>query len=148
MRALAAIVLALALPGGGLSAQQPPSMTDSIGIELVLIQPGTMQVGVFHPPYPKPVDPGAPVARGRGFQLSRRRIRTRRADGERVFHRRVLRHNPARLLHRLIRGDAGPNGSRWMGTNPSTFTWQEGPPRMRTGVLFENLTGECLPKSS
>ena len=33
---------------------QEPAHTNSIGMEFVLIQPGTMTVGRFQPPYPKP----------------------------------------------------------------------------------------------
>src|SRR3954447_22529402 len=35
-------------------AAQEPVVTNSIGMELLLIQPGTMTVGRFQPPYPKP----------------------------------------------------------------------------------------------
>jgi formylglycine-generating enzyme required for sulfatase activity len=120
MRALAAIVLALALPGDGLSAQQPPSMTDSIGIELVLIQPGTMQVGVFHPPYPKPVDPGAPVARGRGVQLSA-------AEYARVEQMAKASYSDGfsvTIPRAYYIGKYEVTQAQWkqvMGTNPSTF---------------------------
>ncbi len=41
---------------------QQPALTNSIGMELVLIQPGTMQVGVFQPTCP---DPNAPRGGGR-----------------------------------------------------------------------------------
>lgn len=53
---LGSVAVAAALP-----AQAPPTATNSIAMEFVLIQPGTMQVGVFHPPYPKPVDPSTPA---------------------------------------------------------------------------------------
>lgn len=39
---------------------QTPTYTNSIGMEFVLIRPGTMVVGRFQPPYPKP--PSADVA--------------------------------------------------------------------------------------
>ena len=45
---------------------QPAATTNSIGMELVLIRPGSMVVGVFQPPYLKPVDPNAPPVPGRG----------------------------------------------------------------------------------
>jgi formylglycine-generating enzyme required for sulfatase activity len=48
-----------------MSAQQP-THTNAIGMEFVLIQPGVMQVGVFHPPYAKPPDPTAPPPAARG----------------------------------------------------------------------------------
>jgi len=64
MRATAISGFALVVLVAGLSAQQPTS-TNSVGMEFVLIQPGSMTVAVFHPPYPKPVDPNAPPAAGR-----------------------------------------------------------------------------------
>ena len=64
MRATAICAIGIVTLVAGLSAQQPTS-TNSIGMEFVLIQPGTMTVGVFHPPYAKPVDPNAPPAAGR-----------------------------------------------------------------------------------
>ncbi|HWB30975.1 MAG TPA: hypothetical protein VG736_10765, partial [Vicinamibacterales bacterium] len=45
-------------------AQLQETMTSPSGIELVLIHPGRMTVGVFHPPYPTPPAPGTASARG------------------------------------------------------------------------------------
>ncbi len=56
---------ALLAAGAAILAQEPNS-TNSVGMELVLIQPGSMLVGKFDPPYPKPVDPNAPAAPARG----------------------------------------------------------------------------------
>ena len=42
-------------------AAQSPVGVGVAGIELVRIQPGTMRVGVFQPPYPRPPAPGAPA---------------------------------------------------------------------------------------
>jgi formylglycine-generating enzyme len=39
---------------------QEPAMTNSLGMEFVLVRPGKMVVGVFQPPYAKPPDPSAP----------------------------------------------------------------------------------------
>ncbi len=64
---LAAALAVCAAFGASLNAQEP-ARTNTVGMELVLIQPGTMIVGVFEPPYPKPPDPNAPAqpAAGRG----------------------------------------------------------------------------------
>jgi formylglycine-generating enzyme required for sulfatase activity len=65
-RFLVAIFAAAFLPLGA----QGPTYTNSIGMEFVLIQPGTMQVGVYQPFCPDPANPPAgyagPGARGRG----------------------------------------------------------------------------------
>src|SRR5687768_18333485 len=37
----------------------PPTITNSIGMELVLIHPGTLLVGRFEPACPSPSDPGS-----------------------------------------------------------------------------------------
>ena len=39
---------------------QPPVYTNSVGMEFVLVQPGTFTVGRFRPAYAKPPDPNAP----------------------------------------------------------------------------------------
>jgi len=65
MRAISVSCMALLAAAAGLAAQQP-TYTNSIGMEFVLIKPGRMTVGVFHPTYMKPVDPNAPAAAGRG----------------------------------------------------------------------------------
>lgn len=72
MRRAAIVLLSLSTGVAGLFAQS--STTNSIGMEFVLIQPGSMVVGRFEPPYPTPPDPNAPppapppanVAAGRG----------------------------------------------------------------------------------
>ena len=53
MRASALAVL-MALAVCGWAAAQEPTRTNSIGMELVLIKPGQMQVGVFQPVCPQP----------------------------------------------------------------------------------------------
>ena len=69
MRSLA---LALVTVAGVALAAQPPSYTNSLGMEFVLVQPGTFTVGRFQPAYAKPPDPNAPPdaapagRRGRG----------------------------------------------------------------------------------
>ncbi len=65
---LLASIAAIAAGALSLLAQQP-AQTNSIGMELVLIQPGTFTVGRFQPVYAKPPDPNAPApepGRGRG----------------------------------------------------------------------------------
>ena len=58
-------IVALVAGGTALAAQEPV-VTSTIGMEFVLIKPGSMVVGKFQPPYPKPVDPNAPPAAARG----------------------------------------------------------------------------------
>jgi formylglycine-generating enzyme required for sulfatase activity len=69
MRRAAIVLLLLSAGSAGLLAQSP-AMINAIGMELVLIQPGSMIVGRFEPPYPTPPDPTAPpaanAAAGRG----------------------------------------------------------------------------------
>jgi sulfatase modifying factor 1 len=63
----ASVFVLLALLTTQLVAAPQESTTNSVGMEFVLIQPGTMRVGVFQPPYPTPPDPNAPPApTGRG----------------------------------------------------------------------------------
>jgi formylglycine-generating enzyme len=45
---------------GMLFLAQQPAYTNSVGMEFVLIQPGTFTVGRFRPAYAKPPDPDAP----------------------------------------------------------------------------------------
>ncbi len=53
MRATTLMGVLLLAMGTALAAQQP-TYTNSIGMEFVLIKPGRMTVGVFHPTYAKP----------------------------------------------------------------------------------------------
>jgi formylglycine-generating enzyme required for sulfatase activity len=59
MRRTAIGLLSLAAGTVGLFAQSS-ALTNSVGMEFVLIQPGSMVVGRFEPPYPTPPDPNAP----------------------------------------------------------------------------------------
>jgi len=52
--------LLMGLTAGPLVAQDR-SYKNSVGMEFVLIQPGTFTLGRFQPPYAKPPDPNAPV---------------------------------------------------------------------------------------
>jgi formylglycine-generating enzyme len=58
-----AAVLAWVLSGLVLHGQTP-AMTNSVGMEFVLVRPGTMVVGRFEPPYPRPPDPSPQAAAG------------------------------------------------------------------------------------
>ena len=58
---LAASICAIA-PAAAQVAAPPQSITNSVGMTFVLIQPGTMQVGVFTPACPTPPAPGAAPA--------------------------------------------------------------------------------------
>ena len=53
------VVLLAACAGLAAAPSQEPGVTNSVGMELVLIKPGTMTVGRFQPPYPKPPAPGS-----------------------------------------------------------------------------------------
>ena len=66
MRRQTAVMAASVVAGAiGLFAQEP-TYTNSIGMEFVLIKPGTMVVGKFQPPYAKPGDPPPTPGGGRG----------------------------------------------------------------------------------
>jgi sulfatase modifying factor 1 len=66
MRRQTAIMAASVLAGViGLAAQEP-TYTNSVGMEFVLIKPGSMVVGKFQPPYAKPGDPPPAPGGGRG----------------------------------------------------------------------------------
>ena len=54
-----AVTLVTVLAAAGALPAQEPAVTNSVGMELVLIQPGSMVVGRFQPPYPVPPDPNA-----------------------------------------------------------------------------------------
>ena len=64
MRATHAIALALAIAAPpALAAQLAPAISNPIGMQLVLVQPGTLRVGVFQPACPTPpAPPAAPPA--------------------------------------------------------------------------------------
>ena len=115
-----------ALFGGGaavmsLASQAPATVTNSIGMEFVLIRPGTMQVGVFRPPYPKPADANAPsAARGARPALTAdeytRIERLAKADYSDGF--------PVTISRAFYVGRYEVTQAQWtrvMGTNPSIF---------------------------
>ncbi len=64
MRALTALTVAGFLAGSVLGAQDT-STANSIGMTFVRVQPGSMVVAKFEPPYPVAPDPNAPAS-GRG----------------------------------------------------------------------------------
>jgi formylglycine-generating enzyme required for sulfatase activity len=118
-------VLAALLSGGAvavsLASQAPATVTNSIGMEFVLIRPGSMQLGVFRPPYPKPVDPNAPsAARGDSPALTpdeyARIERMAKADYRDGF--------PVTISREFYIGRYEVTQAQWtrvMGTNPSIF---------------------------
>lgn len=56
LTALSIVIGAVSLPA------QEPTYINSIGMELVLIQPGTLLVGRFHPTCPSSAAPSQPAA--------------------------------------------------------------------------------------
>jgi sulfatase modifying factor 1 len=110
----------------GLSAQEP-THTNGIGMEFVLIQSGTMQVGVFHPPYLKPPDPNAPPAAARGGRGGGRGIPLTPADYARIEQMAQAAYSegfPVRIDRPYYIGKYEVTQGQWkkvMGTNPSLF---------------------------
>lgn len=47
-----------------LALAQPPTFTNSIGMDFILIKPGTMRMGMFYPPTPPPPTDGAKNTNG------------------------------------------------------------------------------------
>jgi sulfatase modifying factor 1 len=119
------LALAALLSGAAVTVspavQAPATVINSIGMEFVLIRPGTMQVGVFRPPYPKPHDPNAPAAaRADEPALTRdeyaRIERLAKADYSDGF--------PVTIGRRFYIGRYEVTQAEWtrvMGTNPSMF---------------------------
>ena len=68
-RALAVALCTIAIRTGALPAQQP-TITNAIGMEFVLISPGTMVVGRFQPECPRP--PTTVASRDRAPDARRR----------------------------------------------------------------------------
>jgi len=115
------LVCVAALIGG---ADQERTYTNSIGIEFVRIEPGTMTVGKFEPPYPKPPDsadpPTAARGRGRGPTLTpaeyERAAAMAKADSRPGF--------PVTIPRAFFIGRFEVTQAQWravMGTNPSVF---------------------------
>ena len=104
-------ILAVVLIATAAARAQEPLVTNSIGMELVLIHPGTMTVGRFQPPYPKP--PGTTyTAEEYQRASSRPPERTPRPDSK------------SRSNGRTDIGKYEVTQAEWrrvMGTNPSVF---------------------------
>src|SRR5512135_1161687 len=56
---------AVAVMSASAALAQDASYQNSIGMEFILIRPGSMQVGVFQPDCPEPAPPGVPAAKAR-----------------------------------------------------------------------------------
>ena len=119
MRATMLIGVSLLAMGAALTAQQS-TYTNSVGMEFVIIKPGRMTVGVFHPTYAKPVDPNAPAAAGRGGRggVGTTLAPQVRADGDANKDGRIDRAEFVLLAGRWFdRMDAAKAGS----LNPAAF---------------------------
>jgi formylglycine-generating enzyme len=121
-RAIAAAIAAVA--AGTSLATQPASLTNSVGMELVLIPPGSMIVGRFEPPYPTPPDPNAPPApegrRGRGPGYTPEQY----ARFERLAKAAARPGFTVRLPRAFYIGKYEVTQAQWkavMHANPSTF---------------------------
>lgn len=140
--AVLAVVSATALHAS-VAAAQAPTSTNSVGMELVLIQPGEMVVGKFEPPYPKPAD----------AVLARRIERLATAQYSRGF--------VARIDRPFYIGKYEVTQAQWkrvMRTNPSTFqgddaerrpvenvTWQDAQAFIRALNALEKTEAYRLP---
>jgi sulfatase modifying factor 1 len=97
----------------------PPTITNSIGMELVLIQPGTLLVGRFEPACPSPSEPDSPDQdpRARWTEADTRRceemVKRERRSGFTV----ALPHPYYIGRHEVTQGE----WTTVMGANPSTF---------------------------
>lgn len=118
--------LAFVALAAGLRAQQP-AYSNSIEMDFVLIQPGSMQVGVFHPPYPKPVDPNAPSPPGRGGGRGGRGTPLSPADYARIEQMARASYSdgfPVKIERPYYIGKYEVTQAQWkkvMGSNPSLF---------------------------
>ena len=126
MRAAFAAGLAIIGLVVGVSAQQP-THTNALGMEFVLIQPGTMQVGVFHPPYAKPPDPNAPPPAARGGRGGGGGTPLTPAEYARIEEMAKASYSdgfPVRIERPYYIGKYKVTQALWkkvMGTNPSLF---------------------------
>jgi formylglycine-generating enzyme len=135
--ALTGLVLAVAIDVPGNQAQTPTpapvaAVTNSVGIELIRIEPGTMQVGVFHPDCANgaravgPAPGGAAAGPGRGAPRDPRMAwdaadlaaceAATKADRSDGF--------PVTLAKAYLIGRTEVTQGQWkavMGTNPSLF---------------------------
>jgi formylglycine-generating enzyme len=103
-------ILAVVLIATAAARAQEPLVTNGIGMELVLIHPGTMTVGRFQPPYPKP--PGTTYTTEEYARIEQ----AARADATPGF--KVTIERPYYI------GKYEVTQAEWkrvMGTNPSVF---------------------------
>jgi formylglycine-generating enzyme required for sulfatase activity len=97
----------------------PQADTNTIGMTFVRIRPGTMRVGVFDPPYPRPPAPGASPARGTPALTAAdydRIARMARRDASAGFVVTIAR--PFDIAQYEV---TQAQWTRVMGTNPSLF---------------------------
>jgi formylglycine-generating enzyme required for sulfatase activity len=117
-RAWLAGVLLAALGQPSRAVTQDPSFTNSVGMAFVLIHPGTMRVGVFDPPYPKPPAAGAPAGREPALSAAdyARMAQMASADASPGFQ--VTLRRPYYIgVYEVTQAQ----WTRVMGTNPSVF---------------------------
>ncbi len=101
-----------------LAFSQPPTFTNSIGIEFVLIQPGRMTVGRFQPPIP--VAPPASAAMGRGVGWSQQEY----ALATELIKQDARPGFPVTISRPFYIGKFEVTQGQWkqvMGSNPSAF---------------------------
>ena len=112
-------------------AAQEPAYTNSIGMQFVLIHTGTMQVGVFQPGCPAPVDPAAANARAQATRPDRRppdpRIAWTEADYAKCHELAEREASPGfevKIAKPYYIGQYEVTQGQWkkvMGENPSVF---------------------------
>jgi formylglycine-generating enzyme required for sulfatase activity len=118
---LHSVVLLAAFAGLAAAPRQEPAVINTVGMELVLIQPGTMIVGRFQPPYPKPPAPGQLPAQGRrGVSYTAEEY----ARIEQAAREAATPGFPVTIDRPYYIGKYEVTQGQWkkvMGTNPSTF---------------------------
>ncbi|WP_338872839.1 formylglycine-generating enzyme family protein [Spirosoma sp. SC4-14] len=98
---------------------QTPTYTNSIGMELVLIRPGTMVVGRFQPPYPKPTSANV-ASKKSDLQWTTQDYRR----AEKMVKQDARPGFTVKITHPYYIGKFEVTQAQWkqvMGNNPSAF---------------------------
>jgi formylglycine-generating enzyme len=155
------LTIALALVAAPLALQTPATVTNSIGMELIRVEPGTMQVGVFHP--------DCENGGGRGGRGAPRDPRMVWDDADRAACEAQIKADrrdgfPVAIKRAYLIGKTEVTQAQWkavMGRNPSLFqggrvanpdnhpvervTWQDTQSFVRALNAKEKTTAYRLP---
>ena len=103
------------------ASAQKPAYTNGIGMEFVLIHPGSMVVGRFQPPYPKPPQPDSTSKKSaEGIQWSQNDYQL----AEKLVKQDARPGFPVKIDRPYYIGKFEVTQAQWkqvMGTNPSAF---------------------------